>query len=317
MSLDSKSRFFQRHELVLRPYRGVGKALSLFNTGEELDVYDVILNTLGKEHCILKVGKTDECYVTRIIKSQDSRYAAILFRRCSPDASTPMFGHRKTRQLRRADKRDEEDLSVSSHLFLELSESPGREGRYRAIIEEVPGIGRSYIRSVLNLSLRQTEYSYKDRGGNEKTTYTIADLEGFKSESIGAALKGGTISFVELVRQSRIDGLDTEAFEPREERMRIEVKARGDGLLKALRSLNPFAVAGGWEDVRVSIRMPEGKSRVVPLSRESDAADVLFVRAEQVYVKTHLDACADEVVGPLFDCAIEMFSKDWSASAEE
>ncbi|MCJ2063385.1 hypothetical protein MKK63_11760 [Methylobacterium sp. J-088] len=295
----------------------MGKALSLAAPGNELDALHVIASSLGKEGCILTVGKTDECYVSHIIKSKDEKYAALLFRRSSPDASTPIFGHRKTRRLRRAEKHKDEDLSVSSHLFLDLTESPGRKGRYRAIIEEVPGIGRSYIRSVLNLTLRQSEYSYKDHGGNEKQTYTIADLEGFRSATIGEALKGGTISFVELVRQSRIDGLDTEAFEPREERMRIEIKARGEGMLTALRTLNPWADAGGWEDIRVSIRMPEGKSRVVPLSRESDAADVLFVRAEQVYVESHLDACAEEVVGALFDRAVEMFSKDWSKRTEE
>jgi hypothetical protein len=62
----------------------------------------------------------------------------------------------------------------------------------------------------------------------------------------------------------------------------------------------------------VQVRLPDGRSRLVPIAREDDAASVLFVRAQQVYVAADIDVCCENVEMQLFGQAIEVFSKDWN-----
>jgi hypothetical protein len=65
-----------------------------------------------------------------------------------------------------------------------------------------------------------------------------------------------------------------------------------------------------WKDVLVRVDMPENRSRVVSIARDADAADVLFIRSEQVEVNNELDPCTANVNEELVAKAIEMFTRD-------
>ncbi|PSC03802.1 hypothetical protein SLNSH_16975 [Alsobacter soli] len=253
----------------------------------------------------------DECALTNISVRPADNVAVLLFRRSDASAATPYFEHAKTRAIRKADKLADEAVAVSAHLFVELSGNGSQPRRNRAVLEEMPGLGRSYIESILKSVLQPHKYSYTEANGEDAETYTIAELEGFLSATLGEALKDGRVPFVQLVREGKATGFDTEAFIPKEQKMKLAVKASGPSLLEKLRGLRAWATREGWDDVRVQIVMPEGRSRLVSVPRDEDAGTVLFVRSEQVYVKNDLEVCHEDVSEELTEKAKEILSKAW------
>ncbi len=314
MLIEPKSRFFQQYDIQIRAARHRGEPLRMMAAGEELDVITALRGAIGREHGVLALSSNDECRLTAVTPSEDQKYIALLFRRSSPDASTPFFGHRRTGRLRKAEKEVDEDLSISSHLFIDTTYDERRTHRYRAILEEVPGIGRTYIQSILDRAIRITKYTYRDENGCHRETYSKCELNGYKSSFLGSAIEQGSIPYVELIRKETIEGLDSSDFIAGEQRQRILVQASGSVLMDKLTTLRQWATGRGWDDMRVQIRLPEGRARVVSISREDDAASILFVRSEQVYVERDLDVCRETVDSQLFEHAIEMFGREWSAN---
>ncbi|WP_342108449.1 hypothetical protein [Methylobacterium sp. SI9] len=200
---------------------------------------------------------------------------------------------------------------MSAHLFVDMLHDERRPGIYRAIVEETPTLGRSYIQSVIHKVLRHAEYDYKDRNGATKTTFTICALEGYKSAKIENALKAGTVPFVELVRKAKLSGFDTEGFIPKEQKQKVLIRKEGSSPLEKIKALKDWALQHEWDEVRVQVRLPDQRSRLVTLGREDDAASVLFVRAEQVYVESDLDVCCENVEPQLMEEALKIFAKDW------
>src|SRR5262249_17952673 len=150
------------------------------------------------------------------------KIAVFLFRRSNPDAPAPVFEHIKTRKLRKSDKGPEEAPALSAHMFVRLGEIPdAAHPTYHAILEEVPGLSRTYIQLLLADVVKQVVYQYKDKRGQPKDTHTLVEFHGQKSEKVGGALKGQSIvPSVTLVRPANIKGLDVgNLVVPREERM--------------------------------------------------------------------------------------------------
>lgn len=234
--------------------------------------------------------------------------AILLFRRSDPDATPPIFESLKTRKLRPSDKGEDDAIAVSAHLFVSLKEGTGPEPVYPAILEEVPGLGRTYIQGILGDILRDAKYGYKDPRGEVKSTHTLIDFQGVKAESIEKALSGATIPYVELVRPPKIKGLDTEGIVAREERMRLVVRAEPEKALAIINRVKKWA-GNDWSEVKVRINMPEHRSRLVSIAREQDAKDVLFVRALPIKVETPLLAATEVISEELVSKAQEIFSK--------
>jgi hypothetical protein len=95
-----------------------------------------------------------------------------------------------------------EAVAISAHLFVHLGAiADAAHPTYPAILEEVPGLSRTYIQALLQGVLREATYRYTDRRGSEKETYTLVDFHGLKSEKVGGALKGeSVVPSVTLVR---------------------------------------------------------------------------------------------------------------------
>lgn len=314
MIIDKKYRFFQQHEFDLRVPRGYGKVLPLFREGDDLDVVSILQNSLGNDVAKLELGKNDECKLTRVVPSEDGRLVSLLFHRSSPDASTPWFGHRKTGKIRKADHDADEALAVSAHVFIEMVASASSPSRYRAIIEEVPSLGKSYIQLVMNKILRNAPYTYTDENKNDKSTYTLCRFDGYKSENLSDALHNGAVSFIELVKKPVTEGLDPKRFKMKEQTQKVYLGRGESAVMESVRSLKDWAVAREWDEVRVQVRMSEGRSRLVPVGRDDDAAAVLFVRSKQVYVENDLNVCCEEIESQLLGRACELFSENWSTS---
>ena len=165
------SRFFVRNLVSVRPYRKRGVPLMLRSEGDEADVVHVLQRAIVKGSAEITLANSDTVRITSCVVRERERVAVILFRRSDPAASTPFFEQPTTRALRKSDKKPDEAVAVSAHLFVSLDPIPNLENpMYKAIREEIPSLGRSYIEEVMQHVLREFVYTYNDRNGEENDT---------------------------------------------------------------------------------------------------------------------------------------------------
>jgi hypothetical protein len=183
---------------------------------------------------------------------------------------------------------------------------------YQAILEEVPGLSRTYVHTLLHDIVKDVRYEYTDKRGERKETYTLVEFHGQKSEKIGGALKGQSIvPSVTLIRPGNVKGLDVEGLVvPREQRMKLMIRAKPAQTLGILKKIQAWMKDHDWPKLLVEMHMPEERTRLVHLAREQDAADILFIRSVPIDVKTPLEACTDAINEELVAEAQALFAED-------
>jgi hypothetical protein len=308
--LNPHLRFFLRHQLQFRSYRNHGVPLPFRSETDTVDVETVLSAAIDADTAQMTLQNRDVVRLTKMdVRPQDD-IAVLLFRRTDPDASTPIVENLSTHVLRLLDKHEADAMAVSSHLFIALPEIHNAvHPTYRAILEEVPGLGRTYVNHIIADLLRDTKYDYTDHRGNVKETYTVIDFHGIKSETIGNAMHGAAVPYVELVRPGAISGLDAEGLVvPRQQRMKLMLRSTPSQTLPLLGQIKDWAFGNDWSDVLVRVDLPENRSRIVTLAREADAADVLFVRSQEINVAEALEVCTDTINEELVAKAQEVFA---------
>src|SRR5262249_13496796 len=146
MLLEPHSRFFLRHQLCFRTPWDHGVPLPFISGGKTLDVRSVLVTAIKANKAELVLKSQDVVRLTVLDVRPKQKIAVFLFRRSNPDAPAPVFEHIKTRKLRKSDKGPEEAPALSAHMFVRLGEIPdAAHPTYHAILEEVPGLSRTYI----------------------------------------------------------------------------------------------------------------------------------------------------------------------------
>ena len=312
MLLDPNARFLVRHELKFRSYRERGKPLSFATLGTKVDAANIIENAIADSLAVLPLENNDAISITALDVRDKDHLAILLFRRSDPDASTPVFEHMKTKKIRLADKRVDEAEAISAHLFIDLREYETPNPTNRAILEEMPGLGRSFVEALMRALMREHKYNFRDEHGETKETYTIPYMHGVPSETLGGALSGGGIKYVELVRPPKIKGLDVAGLIPHPERMRIGVKATSrKGMLDSIARVRDWAYHHDWKNLRVQVETEDKRFRVVDIARNTDAADVLFVHSEPITLENRVNQCTDTINEELVEHAKAIFAKKW------
>jgi hypothetical protein len=277
-----------------------------------MDIVTVVRQAIGQPTGELETRGNDVIRVAAVEIYPRRKMAALLFRRSDPNAGTPIFEHTVTKKLRRSDKQIDEGVAVSAHVFVHFGGTPDETlPTYNAILEEMHGVSRTYIQALLTKILRDYEYTYTDHRGEEQSTHTLVEFFGLKSEKVSAALQQSTVPYILLVRPGNIEGLDIggEAVAT-DQRMKIVLKAKHGRTMDIIDKILPWARKRHWRDVVVRLNLPEDRSRMVFLTREQDAKDVLFIRSEPVKVKSRLDPCAETVNEELAAKAAQMFTAD-------
>ena len=224
MLLGKNARHFVRHELALRTPRQKGPALPFISGDDTQDVASLLAEAIAANNAAHEIKAHDTVRITKLELRPKDDMAIILVRRRDEEASIQVFENGGTGALRTPEIFAAEAPAVSCHLFVRLTPNPGPHPIHRAILEEIPGLGRTYIQYILSRILKDKEYEYEDEKGKHKSTYTIPSLNGLPSETLQNALAGGTINYVELVRPPLLDGLDMAGLIPHPQRLRLSVK---------------------------------------------------------------------------------------------
>ena len=310
--LAPNSRFFLRHELRFRTPRDAGVPMRFIDE-KAVDVRETLESAIKKGRASIVLKGRDVVRLTQMNVREEDGIAILLFRRSDPEAATPIFEDEATRLLRKSDKKPTEAIAVSAHMFIRIGMIDGAaHPSYRAILEEVPGLSRTYVQALLHDIVKDVRYNYTDKRGQEKETYTIVEFHGQKSDRIGGALnEQSVVPSVTLVRPGSIKGMDAEGLVvPREERMKLMIRAKPAQTLGILKKIQAWMKGHDWPKLLVEMHMPEERRRLVQLAREQDAADILFIRSVPVDVKTPLEACTDTVNEELVAKAQALFTED-------
>lgn len=257
----------------------------------------------GKAKVVM--ANKDVIELVRVEHDQTRGILALLFHRGSPEAADPTYRKRVKDEIqtRIGEKEPEEEQSVSAHLIINTSK---KGGAYRVILEEIPGLSMGVVQPIIGQALQAYNYQYEDADGDPKDTYTVLKAVGVKSANVEDALKSGKMKYITLVRPYRADYIDEDdRLEPEDEKLRIRVKASISGAdpLSLFETLIENAKADGWQEFKVDIDLGNERSRQVPVSRDQDAKEVLFIKSEQVSIAKEMVVCTTKIRYDFVDIA--------------
>jgi len=313
MFLEKHSRFFRRYRFTIRPRAKSAPALPLVAAPTEYSVKDALEKAIRNKKAEAVQPNGDRVEIVATQHDQAKGLLTLLLHRTSPTAADPSYRKRvKDKiQVRHGTKDQDEDQAVSAHLTIRTKASA--PFTYDFVLEEIPGLSMSVIRPIFGILLRDYEFPYLDKKGEEQATYSTVRADGVKSEGLDSALKKkSSLSYITLVRTNIPDAPDSDGLaEPQTEK--IKYKIVGDINTKDRREkLNNFitrARKADWDDIYIEINLDDDRHRTVKLDREEEASEILFVRSEQVAVSVELKPCSHDVLDEIVSCCEKILSK--------
>lgn len=219
--------------------------------------------------------------------------------------ATPSFIQFDDGDARDAEKFEGEVKGAGAHCILRLVEDEDAPpGRYRMLMEEVRGLGRTPVTRLLGTVLKELSAERGDQFRHPDThrmnAYRpIVEVHPRKSQEISAALNQSGFLPVELIDTRPVPAFDENPeYQVRRHYLSVKVRPRaGRTFREALSDLAQTASAEGYAHMRVSWRMP-GESRGGSTEMRTDLADIgtaLFAHRELVHIDTPLSECAAEL----------------------
>ncbi len=302
MLLEKFSRYVKTFSLTLTPRHKAASTLRLVDKAgmPSLLVAVRALIKQGKAHRLLGNGDTIEVAATE--HDEGKGLVTILFHRVRPNAPDPTYRRKNKTGLsvRQAVRDHDEDQSVSANLVISTkSFSPNR---YRAVLEEVPGLSIASVMPLISLAMREYTYGYKDSKGEQGTSYTVIKATGDKSENVDGALKKGRINLLTLVRPAPAAMKDASGlFKPKEQRLEVSIdrSLKDASILERVETYIKNARKEGWKEFDVELQFEDERRRTLTIEREEEAREIMFVRAVEVTVKNELLPCAAKPVDEL------------------
>ena len=213
-------------ELELRPRRGQGAALELIGSDDLPSFLTLVDTAIGTERAVHEIREGDRIRLEKRHLPASADILTLIFSRGNINVSDPQFQNIDTNKVWSAKKTERDAAIRSCHLFIRVEKINSRQHpTYKALLEEVPGLGRTYIQSLLNSITAAYEYDYDPGHGDPKQTATQTQLLAVKNKSVGDGKDGATIDTIELVREPETDGLDPTLIEAKPEVLPLRVKA--------------------------------------------------------------------------------------------
>jgi hypothetical protein len=311
--LEKFSRYFRRYELQFKPRHKRAAYMPLVAAPGQFSVLDALQIRVKSGKAANQQPNGDVVELMKVEHRPAQGALVLLFHRGSPGAADPTYRRkgRKGVTVRTATKKEDEEQSVSAHLI--VSTVTLGDGRFRAVLEEIPKLSMALVQSIIGQALSEYPYDYQTEKKKTEQTYCVIKAEGIKSETITGALKTGKVNFIKLVRPGPADYVDSEGlWEPMDDVMKLRVtgKINPKTWQDKIGALVGKAKADGWEKFNLEIDLDGNRSRTVTLDREQDAKEILFVRAEEVAVKDELPVCSADFQDGLVAAGVKLLKAD-------
>lgn len=304
MLIEKFSRYVKSYHLTLTPRHKAASTLLIVDTPSKPSALKAIRKAIRNKQASKTQGNGDEVEILKAEHDDVRKVIVLLFHRARPHAPDPTYRKKvkETVSVRKALKDAGEEQSSSAHLI--ISTTPFAPGRYRAVLEEIPGLSYGIIMPLISRALREYPYDYKDSEGDAQATYTVIKSAGIKSHTIEGALKKGRLNLLTLVRPAPSDLADSEGiFKPKDQRIVVSINQslKDPKILTRMENYIKNARKAGWKEFDVELEFEDERTRTVTIEREEEAKEILFVKATEVSVKNELDVCTVKVVDELVD----------------
>lgn len=254
---------------------------------------------------------------TAAIRAIDARYdtqqktLTVLLQYADTNVTDPAFSDLKTGKLRVEPKLKGEGVAVSAHLVVSVEPNDTLGKKYKLLLEEVPGLGRSAVSPFIRSELKEIskdlfEYNDPDDNNRLKKYLPAAEILGTPSKQLQEELEDGCIlQGIELVQFTHAKpAIDEEGFYTETSR-HVKLVPHKDGvnsLVDALKHALNFAKSNGYSDVKLRYKHPKGKQKTATMgSKISDVSDVLVLQSEAVKADEILAQCSEKIVPSIAD----------------
>lgn len=223
----------------------------------------------------------------------------ILFAYSDKNVTDPVFENLDTGDLRTEPKLDGEGVAVSAHMAIDLRPIGQGVSSYKAVLEDVPGIGRSKIAPFMTYLFRQVpKAQWAAPDGSVKSCRPLFEINGRMSDTLRNDLEGGRLSMIELV-QHHVEGdaFDEEGAiveQVRSLKLSIAPQGIGENPIDFVNRIRGRARDMGYPNMKIRWTHGRQKSAEFGTARE-DAGDVLVFKTTQMRSEDPLSQCDEEI----------------------
>lgn len=298
MIIEKRSRYFRLYDLITTPRSSRGAALPL--VGED-SLLQLFTRACDDGTAVVEQPNRDSIELIKVEEVGNGTHVALLFHRASPDAPDPIYRRKANDRLnlRSTEKDEDEEQAFSAHLVIEAQ--PRSPGRYRMVLEEVPGLSAQAIVGVLRKVASAGHYECTDDRGRRLETYTVLKCDGYSSQSLEDSLGTGRVTFFELSRAPEAELEQDGAYIPSREKVKLRVGERftRDNWKRKFSEMLRISERNGYDDVKVTIMFDDRRSTTISLDRDADAAEVMMVRAQRFDFDDDLELCYIDFHDPI------------------
>lgn len=291
--LDLFARWVLHLEVHMRSIPEAAPQLWLRNELEGLrGVYDAgqAVQLINKETAAIRVRD--------LRVDNENEILFLLLAYADKNVTDPVFERLDSGELRTEPKLEGEGVAVSAHMAIDLR--PGHPGvsSYRAVLEDVPGIGRSKIAPFLTSLWRAApRIQWGAPDGSVKNCRPQFDIDGRMSDTLRNDLQEGRLSMIELV-QHNVDGdaFDEEgAIVEKVKSLKLSVvQGPGEQAIDLINRIRGRARELGYPNMKVRWTHGRQKTAEFGTARE-DAGDVLVFRSTEMRSERPLSQCDAEL----------------------
>lgn len=244
---------------------------------------------------------------------EDSDIAYFLINYSDTNIVDPVFENLETGKLRTEAKLKGEGISVSTHLVVSLVNSTKSDRHYLAVLEDVPGIGKTKLEPFLTSEFKEvSDFSFEDEANRERDCRPIIEFQGHLSQKLKDDIKDGALREIELIKYRTDDEEFDEDGCLEEKSRKVLIKVQGSfvgrAALAILNKVRKKAAEAGYNDFRVRFKKGtrERDVKVDSLVNREDIGDVIYVCQEVLDLTKSLPQSSDRVQKELLKKMIDL-----------
>ena len=149
--------------------------------------------------------KTAALRIQDIAHHPDKEAYVMLISYADQNVSDPVFSDLDTGDLRVEPKLQGEGVAISAHMVISTKKRARGEAIYLCLLEDVPGVGRTKLRSFLTSVFRKSSnFTFDTEDGGERKCRPSVEMDGHMSQTFQEDLASGSaIKGFELIQYER------------------------------------------------------------------------------------------------------------------